>query len=94
MQRKTNKILNGTVKNLLVTSPAILGFSIILFSKRPLSDITFSLGLILAAFTGVIIALRKEIPMSIGSVRGKAAVIQGMSFAILLWAAALYIFLF
>lgn len=90
---KTDMVLRGILKNLLVTSPALLGFSIILFSKGPVNDTTFSLGLFLAGFTGVIVALRREIPMSIGSIRGRWAVIQGIGFAILLWSSALLILL-
>jgi hypothetical protein len=91
MPEKTNMLLKGFLKNLLVTSPAILGFGIILFSKGRLSDMILSFSLFLAGFTGVIVAIRQEIPMSIGSIRGKWAVFQGVGFAILLWGSALYI---
>jgi hypothetical protein len=93
MQHKTNIIVMGIVKTLLVMSPALLGFSIILFSKGPVDDLTFSLGLFLAGFTGVIVAIRKEIPSSLRSVRGKWAVIQGIGFVTVMWGSALYMFL-
>lgn len=93
MQTRTKMILQGILKNLLVTSPALLGAAILFFSKGPINDMTFSFALFLAGFTGVIVAIRKEIPMSIGSIRGKWAVIQGVGVVILLWGSALYILL-
>jgi hypothetical protein len=93
MQEKTNIILKGILKSLLVMSPALFGFGIILFSQGPIDDVTFGFGLFVAGFTGVIVAVRKEIPISIGSTRRKWAVIQGIGFVALLWGSALLILL-
>ncbi len=93
MQNKANAILRKILQNLLITLPALLGFAILFFSQRPVNDMTFSLALFIAGFTGVIVAIRKEIPMSIGSIRGKWAVIQGGGVTILLWGSALFILL-
>ena len=93
MQEKTNVILKNILKSLLVMLPALIGSGIILLSNSPINDLIFAFGLFVAGFTGVIVAVRQEIPMSLGSTRGKWAVIQGIGFVILLWGSALLILL-
>ena len=93
MREKAKLILASSGKSLLENLPMILGFGIILFPERPLSNLTFAFGLFLAGFTGIIIAVRKEASFSLGSIRGKWAVVQGICFTLLLWVSALYIIL-
>jgi hypothetical protein len=86
-------VLRGMLLNLLVSLPALFGFGIILISKGPLSSGVLMIGCLLAGFTGIIIILRKESPMSIGYVTGKWAVIEGIVFTIFCWGASLYFWL-
>ncbi len=84
----------GLILNVVISIPVVLGLGIIFVSRRPLSPHVLSIGFFLAGFTGVIVILRKESPMSIGSVRGKWAVVEGVIFTILCWGSALYIWIF
>jgi hypothetical protein len=90
---KTTLVLQGMLLNLLVSLPALLGFGIILISKGPLSSVILSLGCFLAGFTGIIIILRRESPMSIGSVTGKWALLEGIVFTTFCWGISLYFWL-
>jgi hypothetical protein len=91
---KNDLLIKGLILNVLVSSPALLGFGIILASKGPLNSVVLSTGCFLAGITGIIIMVRKESPMSIGSVHGKWAVFEGLIFTILCWVAAFYFALF
>jgi len=87
------EMLNRFMRSLLTILPTIIGFGIFLFGKG--SDrLTISLGLFISGFTGVIIVIRKEIPIPMGSIHGNRAVVEGFLFTCLLWAISLYIFLF
>jgi len=89
-----NKLLRGLILNIAVSSPALLGLGMILLSKGPLNPYVLSTSFFLAGFTGIIIIIRKESQMSIGSVHGKWAVFEGLVFTIVCWGIAVYVWLF
>jgi hypothetical protein len=76
---------------LFTFSPVFLMLAIIYFYNGPVSSLTWSLLFFLAGFSGVIIVVRKEIPMSFYSIQGKRAVVEGTLFTIFLWSLALYL---
>ncbi len=62
-----------------------------LFIFRGVNQILgFSLAAFLAGFSGVVTVIRKEIPMTVRSVTGRSAVIQGVIFTIINWLFAIY----
>jgi len=75
---------------ILIFSPALLALWILFMSSGPLSKATLALIFFIAGCTGVIIAIRREIPMSLQSLKGKSAVIQGISLTITCWLIAIY----
>jgi hypothetical protein len=91
---KYEMLLRGLALNLLVSLPALLGFGIILTTKGPLDSLRLAFCCFLTGFTGVIVMVRKESPTSIGTTRGKWAVVEGLIFTIILWVTAIYFWLF
>ena len=89
-----NQLLRGLALNIVISSPALLGLGIILMSKGPLNSHVLSVSFFLAGFTGIIIMIRKESPVSIGSVRGRGVVFEGLVFTIICWGIALYVWAF
>lgn len=86
---KKNSILKGWLHNVIVSSPALLALGIILVSQSSLNPQKLGLCFFIAGFTGLIVVIRKESPMSIGSLRGKWAVWEGALFTIICWGLAL-----
>ena len=76
--------------SLLTFSPVFLALLILSMTSGPLSKTTLTLISFLIGCSGVIIAIRKEIPMSLGSIKGKSAVFQGVSLTIVCWLFAVY----
>ena len=72
-------------------SPIALAFLLLLAMDKVIPNIRFGLFAFLSGFTGVIIVIRREVPMSLGSIKGKPAVIQGAVIIILYWLAAIYL---
>jgi uncharacterized membrane protein YccC len=91
---KSAHIVKGLILNVLVSLPAILGIAMILASKGPLNRTLLSASFFLAGFTGVIVMIRKESPTSIGGIRGKWAVVEGLIFTIICWGIAAYLLVF
>jgi hypothetical protein len=78
----------------LVSLPALLGLAIIMTSRGPLDSRRASLSFLLAGLTGIIVVIRRESPFSLGAIRGKWAVIEGLVFVVICWGIALYVALF
>ncbi|MBK7454378.1 MAG: hypothetical protein IPJ46_11870 [Anaerolineales bacterium] len=90
-----NKLILKRIGLSLVTIfPPFLGILILFLSKKPLTGTAFALSFFIAGFYGVIVIIRKEIPMALRSVYGKWAVIQGLSVTVFCWGSAIYFFLF
>ncbi len=82
------EILKQITLNLLNFLPLLLAiFLPLIFLRGVDREIRMSLVLFLAGFSGVVTVFRKEIPMTLGSVKGKWAVIQGAAFMIFCWGA-------
>ncbi|MBL0345151.1 hypothetical protein [Candidatus Villigracilis affinis] len=75
---------------IMTFSPLILGFLLLVAMNGVIPNIRFSLFSFIVGLTGVIIVIRKEIPMALGSIKGKSAVFQGAVITILFWLFALY----
>lgn len=82
------------ILSILTFSPALLALWILSMSKGPLSQTTLAMISFLVGCSGVIIAIRKEIPMSLKNVKGKSAVFQGVSLTIICWLLAIYFAIF
>ena len=91
---KNRLMLNRFLLSLMTITPAIIGLGILLVGNGPFERLMTSLGFFVSGFTGVIIIIRKEIPIPIGSIQGKRAVVEGLLFTIVLWSIALYGLLF
>lgn len=77
--------------NLLNFLPLFLAiFLPLIFLREVNREIRMSLVTFLAGFSGVVTIFRKEIPITLGSVKGKWAVIQGMAFTVFCWGSAIY----
>jgi hypothetical protein len=88
--RKRENVLKRALLSLLVYAPALLGSGIILSSKGPLTGSILGPGCFLAGFSGIIMIVRRESPSSIGSLRGKWAVVEGVILTAIFWIAGLY----
>lgn len=86
---KNREVLARTGRMLLTYSPALLAMLVILSARGPLTRWHLALSAFLVGCVGVVIALRRESPMSLGSIRGKWAVVQGVGLTGLCWVAAL-----
>ena len=86
---KKNSILRGWLHNVIVSSPALLALGIILVSQNSLSSQKLGLCFFMAGFTGLIVVIRKESPISIVSFTGKWAVWEGALFTLICWGVAL-----
>ena len=87
--RETRKeILKGIRNSCLVFSPVFLGFTIFTLSKG--DPLLFSLGSFIAGFTGIIVVVKKEIPVGLTSIRGTRAVVEGILTMILFWGLAVF----
>jgi hypothetical protein len=84
-----NNIFRGSFLNVLVSSPVLIALGIILVSRGSLSPQKLGLCFFIAGFTGLIVVIRKESPMAIGSIRGKWAVWEGALFTAICWGLAL-----
>src|SRR4030095_2677945 len=98
MAHEKNKIrnkllLNGLLKSFLTTLPIFVAFGVIALSSHPTSAV-FSLSAFIAGFSGVIIAIRKEIPSSFRSIRGMPALITGIGVTVLCWVYSIILLLF
>jgi len=90
-QHKYLILIKGVITNIAVSTPAIIGLIIIAQSRGPLTPTRICLAFFIAGFTGLIILVRKNSPISIGSVRGRLAVIEGAVFMSICWGIAIYI---
>jgi hypothetical protein len=93
LNHKKDSLLKGWLLNLMVSSPAIIALGLILATQGSLTSQRLGLSFFLAGFTGVIVIIRKESPMSIGSLRGKSAIWLGVLFTAVCWGLALYMWL-
>ena len=78
-------ILSGVKKSLLYYGlPFLLGFMAF--------AISLSLGMFIVGFSGVIVAVKKEMPSGLVTVHGTGAVIVGVLATVLCWSLAAYFF--
>jgi len=73
--------------------PFVIGLIIIFSSKGLNSPNLFSLACFVSGFSGVIIAVRREIPVGLSVISGPRALIEGILVTLLCWGGGLYIFL-
>ncbi len=75
--------------NFLTFAPVFVAL-LILFIALPLLSNTIMAGVsFIAGLSGVIIVIRREIPLPTGNVEGKSAIVQGYGIIIFFWAAAI-----
>ena len=84
-------------KLLLTISPLFLGLVALILigylSPDPLSPILLGLMFFLAGFMGVIIIVRREVPVVLFTITGVQAIVEGSFVILLFWGAAAYIIL-
>jgi len=82
----------GWMLSVLTYSPAIVGLALmfLLVGHVP-TTLLFSLATFVAGFSGVIILIRKEVPSSLWTIRGRGAILRGIGWVIVCWGAALYL---
>jgi hypothetical protein len=80
--------------SLITFMPIFVGLGLIFAGKGPIERCITSFSFFISGFTGVIIIIRKEIPIPMGSIEGGRAVIEGLLLTIVLWSISLYIILF
>ena len=91
---KNREILARMFRMTLTFSPGFLAMLVIMSARGPLTRWHLAASAFLIGCAGVIVALRREIPMSLGSIRGKWAVVQGAGLAFVCWLAALFFLLY
>jgi hypothetical protein len=92
ISERNKRLLRGSLLEVLTFSPIFLGLGVFFFLQGLLpSSSLYSLMSFIAGFSGVIIVIRKEVPSPFWTVRGTAAVLQGIAFTIICWGGALYI---
>lgn len=77
---------NKDLLNLITFAPLALALLLSLVLKNRVDLCAF-----IAGFTGVIIVVRKEIPMAFRNITGTRAVVEGAILIIFFWSAAIYI---
>jgi len=89
---RIKSVKRGMMLSALTYSPAIVGLALmfLLIGHVPTTWL-FSLASFVTGFSGVIIVIRKEIPSSLWTIRGPAAIIRGIGWVIVCWGAALYL---
>ena len=92
--QRNNYYLKTFTARLLTWAPILLGLGLLFLSKRPLSSNMISISFLIIGLTGLIVAIRKEIPVTSYVISGKQAVIEGIIFAGLFWAGAVYVFIY
>lgn len=90
-ERKKREMYKRMGLMVMTFSPIALAFLLLLAMDKVIPNTRFGLFAFLSGFTGVIIVIRREVPMSLGSIKGKPAVIQGAVIIILYWLAAIYL---
>lgn len=80
-----SEIIRNVWKSWLYVLPVLIGFLSM--------AISLSLGAFIMGLSGVIMAVRKEMPSGRGTVRGAIAVVVGILMTIMFWVAAIYFFL-
>lgn len=90
----SNNLLRGSLLNLLYSLPILLGGYIILTAKGPLNSHVLSFGCFVVGLSGIIVIVRKEYPMSFGSITGKSAILLGTVFTLIFWGMSLYLWIF
>jgi hypothetical protein len=94
-KRSRNRlIVKGVILNVLTNLPVLIGLLILASSRGPLTSTRLGFISFVVGLSGVITVLRKEIPMSIGTVRGKSAIAIGSAFTLMCWLLSLYFLLF
>ncbi len=89
-ERKKREMYKRMGLMILTFLPMILALPLLIAMTGVIPNIRFGLFSFIVGLTGVIIVIRKEIPMALGSIKGKSAVIQGTVIIILCWLAAIY----
>lgn len=85
-QRELEKeMIKNVWKSWVIYSPFLFGFMAL--------AISLSLGFFIVGFTGVIVAVRKEMPSGWGTIRGPMAIVVGVLTTILFWGLAVFFFL-
>jgi hypothetical protein len=79
------------IAEVLTFSPVFLGLLIMFIFAPHYKLRAGGIGMLIAEISGMIIAIRKESPRFVGSVKGNSAVINGVVFWLLTWAAGLYL---
>ncbi|MBX3038496.1 MAG: hypothetical protein KF758_16405 [Anaerolineales bacterium] len=79
-----SEMIRNVWKSWLYGLPVLLGFLSM--------AVSISLGAFIMGLTGVIMAVRKEMPSGRGTVRGTIAVVVGVLMTIMFWGAAIYFF--
>ncbi len=80
-----SEMIRNVWKSWLYGLPVLIGFL--------LMAVSLSLGAFIMGLSGVIMAVRKEMPSGRGTVRGTIAVVVGVLMTIMFWGAAIYFFL-
>ena len=85
-------------KKLLITVlPVLLGLAIMIlvgyFWIGPLPPLMLSLIFFVGGFTGIIIVVRREIPVVLFTIKGIQAIVEGSVVTLFFWGSALYIIL-
>jgi hypothetical protein len=91
---RNNSFFTGYINLLITVAPMLAALAIIFWSKRPVRPFIFSLSFFIAGFTGLIVIIRREIPMIFNTISGLQAIIEGGIVTIFCWGVAIYIYLY
>ncbi len=78
-------MIKNVWKSWLYGLPVLLGFMAM--------AVSISLGAFIMGFSGVLMAVKKEMPSGRGTVRGPIAVVVGVLMTIMFWGLAIFFFL-
>ncbi len=81
--------INSASKQILTYVPLFAGLGILVLSPVG-GSIVLSLSFFIAGFTGMIVILRREIPVFFYTITGRKAVIEGAIFVACCWVFAIY----
>jgi hypothetical protein len=93
------KIMNSyleSYRNLLFTvSPVLVALALLIlsayFRDGPVPQVLGTFSFFIAGFFGVIVIIKREIPMVFDSITGVQAVVEGIIFTVACWAIFLYL---
>jgi hypothetical protein len=91
ISQRNERMRRGAILNIFTGIPMMLAIGTLFFLKGLPDSYLYSLAFFIGGFSGVIIIIRKEVPTSIWTIRGNAAILRGVFLIIVFWGAALYI---